>query len=42
MARTPFVKLATSDLAIHALGEMQSLELSFEALRAKAGVSMPA
>jgi len=41
MARTPFGKLAASDHAMHAIGEMQSLDLAFEGLRAKAGVPMP-
>lgn len=41
MARTPFGKLAASDHAMHAIGEMQSFDLAFEALRAKAGVPMP-
>lgn len=42
MARTPFGKLAASDHAMHAVGEMQSLDAAFEALRAQAGVPMPA
>jgi 2-dehydropantoate 2-reductase len=41
MARTPFGRLAASDHAMHAIGEMKSLDLAFEALRAKAGVPIP-
>lgn len=42
MTRTPFGKLAASDHAMHAIDEMQSLDLAFEVFRAKAGVPMPA
>jgi 2-dehydropantoate 2-reductase len=42
MAHTPIGKLAASDHAMHAVGEMQALDAAFEKLRDRAGVPMPA
>lgn len=41
MARTPFGKLAASDHAMHAVGEMQSLDAAFEQMKDRVSVSMP-
>ncbi len=41
MARTPIGKLAASDHAMHAVGEMQALDAAFERLKDRAGVPMP-
>ena len=41
MARTPIGKLAASDHAMHAVGEMQALDAAFERLRDRIGANMP-
>lgn len=41
MAKTPLGKLAASDHAMRAVGEMQALDEAFERLRERSGVAMP-
>lgn len=41
MAKTPLGRLAASDHAMHAVGEMRGLDEAFEALRAQSGHPMP-
>jgi len=41
LAKTPFGRLAASDHAMRAVGEMRALDEAFERLRREAGVPMP-